>query len=79
MIFCVRKREVIRICALVVERSNIVKFPVDMAWDRFCVKVKEIQHSLCVTKPIPLTFYVTEKDAETIRGKAASSGMDLTR
>jgi len=31
------------------------------------------------TKPIPLTFYVTEKDAETIRGKAASAGMDLTR
>ena len=31
------------------------------------------------TKPIPLTFYVTVEHAETIRRKAASAGMDLTK
>ena len=31
------------------------------------------------TKPIPLTFYVTEADADTIRRNAKSAGMDLTK
>ena len=31
------------------------------------------------TKPVPLTFYVTEEHAEVIRRKAASAGMDLTK
>ena len=31
------------------------------------------------TKPIPLTFRVTERDAETIRRNAKSVGMDLTK
>jgi len=31
------------------------------------------------TKPVPLTFYVTEADAETIRRNAKSAGMDLTK
>ena len=31
------------------------------------------------TKPIPLTFYVTKGDANTIRRNAKSAGMDLTK
>ena len=31
------------------------------------------------TKPIPLSFYVTEANAATIRGKAKAAGMDLTK
>ena len=30
------------------------------------------------TKPVPLSFYVTEENAETIHGKAKAAGMDLT-
>ena len=30
-------------------------------------------------KPIPLTFYVTEHDAEIIRAKAKEAGMNLTK
>lgn len=31
------------------------------------------------TKPVPLSFYVTAENAETIRGKAKSAGLDLTK
>ena len=31
------------------------------------------------TKPVPLTFYVTEADSRRIRRKAEASGMSLTR
>lgn len=31
------------------------------------------------SKPIPLTFYVTEEDSDTIHRKAKESGMSLTK
>ena len=31
------------------------------------------------TKPVPLSFYVTTENAETIRRKARAAGMDLTK
>ena len=31
------------------------------------------------TKPVPLSFYVTEENAETIHRKAKAAGMDLTK